>query len=260
MKKYFYVVLVCLASVALFTACDQNKTDKKTYAGDQWLTSPKQFDASLVDQSTNSCWEWHVWCDGTTIGVEYFWGTEAQLLWMIDMAMAADYKVFGEYHKKFKYYLVEENTETACTSRVWEGAECWLETITYKNENGDLVSEQEYCWWPEANMKERHDYYMEKLESIGVFNHEYERANINDKDACIEMNPSDTTIVDQEEERCWKVTINYAGTTNVLYMWATESSLKIELKAYEYVGGATYEPADANDELSCYALAGEENE
>lgn len=260
MKKYFYLALVCLTSAVLLTACDQNKAEKKTYAGDTWLTSPEQFDASLVDNSNNNCWEWHVWCDGTTIGVVPFWGTEAQLLWMIDQTMKAEMKVFGEYHKKYRYYLVEENTEEACMARQWEGAECWLETITYKNEAGDLVTEQEYCWWPEQNMKERHDYYMEKLESIGVFNHEYERADINDKDACLAMNPEDTTVVVPGVERCWKVTINYGDQGEVIYMWATEEVLKIELKAYEYVGGATYEPAAADDEYSCYALNGEEND
>ena len=123
MKKYLYVALVALASATLFVACEgnKNKPSGNTYAGDKWLTAPEQFDMSIVDSKTNSCWEWHVWCDGTTIGVEPFWGTEAQLLWLIDQSMKAELKVFGEYHKKYRYYLVEEKTEEACMARQWEG-------------------------------------------------------------------------------------------------------------------------------------------
>ena len=170
MKKYFYVALVALASATMFVSCEQKgksggndePTDGKTYAGDTWITSPEQFDITLVNDSTNSCWEWHVWCDGTTLSVEPFWGTEAQLLWMIDQSMQAELKVFGEYHKKYRYYLVEENTEEACMARQWEGAECWLETITWIDSLGGQHTSQEYGWMPEANMKERHDYYMAK--------------------------------------------------------------------------------------------------
>ena len=76
MKKVF-LALMCVGAL-LMTACGpENPTNGKTYAGDKWITSPEQFDMSLVDSKTNSCWEWHVWCDGTTIGVEPFWGTEA---------------------------------------------------------------------------------------------------------------------------------------------------------------------------------------
>ena len=74
---------------------------------------------------------------------------------MIDQSMQAEMKVWGEYHKKYRYYLVEENTEEACMEREWEGAECWLETITWIDSQGGQHTNQEYCWMPEANMKER---------------------------------------------------------------------------------------------------------
>ena len=200
MKKYFYVALLALVSATMFVACgpknkstdDEEPTEGKTYAGDTWITSPDQFDPSLVNDSVNSCWEWHVWCDGTTIGVVPFWGTEAQLLWMIDQTMKAELKVFGEYHKKYRYYLVEENTEKACLARQWEGAECWLETITYPDKNGVKQTSEEYCWLPEKNIKERHDYYLAHLEQLGVVSHTYERVtDKKDRDACIALNPED---------------------------------------------------------------------
>ena len=266
MKKYLYVALVALASATLFVACEgnKNKPSGNTYAGDKWLTAPEQFDMSIVDSKTNSCWEWHVWCDGTTIGVEPFWGTEAQLLWLIDQSMKAELKVFGEYHKKYRYYLVEEKTEEACMARQWEGAECWLETVTYTDKSGVKQTSQEYCWLPEANMKERHDYYMAQLEKIGVADHKYERvSNAKDRDACIALNPEDTTIVppdepkdyskyDNETYKCWMVTQDAYGMTVVHYVWMTERQMveyfdQLKLK---YV----YEEADAHDEDSCKQL------
>ena len=273
MKKYFYVALVALASATMFVSCEQKgksggndePTNGTTYAGDTWITSPEQFDMTLVDDSTYSCWEWHVWCDGTTLSVEPFWGTEAQLLWMIDQSMQAELKVFGEYHKKYRYYLVEENTEEACMARQWEGAECWLETITWIDSLGGQHTSQEYGWMPEANMKERHDYYMEKLEQIGVANHEYERVtDKTDRDACWAMNPEDTTIITPPDEpkdyskydsinyKCWKTTQTAYGMDIVNYVWMTERQL---VEYYDQMGLTyTYEQADAADEDACYEL------
>lgn len=264
MKKVF-LALMCVGAL-LMTACDpKNKpTNGTTYAGDKWITAPEQFDMSLVDDKTNSCWEWHVWCDGTTLSVEPFWGTEAQLLWMIDQSMQAELKVFGEYHKKYRYYLVEENTEEACMEREWEGAECWLETITWIDSLGGQHTSQEYGWMPEANMKERHDYYMAKLEQIGVANHTYERVtDKTDKDACWAMNPEDTTIVtppdpkdydkfDNTTYKCWMVTQTAYGLDIINYVWMTERQLN---EYYDQMGIAyVYEPADANDEDACQEL------
>ena len=272
MKKYFYVALVALASATMFVSCEQKgksggndePTNGTTYAGDKWITSPEQFDIKLVNDSTYSCWEWHVWCDGTTLSVEPFWGTEAQLLWMIDQSMKAELKVFGEYHKKYRYYLVEENTEEACMARQWEGAECWLETITWIDSLGGQHTSQEYGWMPEANMKERHDYYMAKLEQIGVANHEYERVtDKTDKDACWAMNPEDTTIItppdpvdydkfDNLTYRCWMVTQTAYGMDIVTYVWMTEREVNeyYDSMRIPYV----YEPADANTEEACDEL------
>jgi len=273
MKKYFYVALVALASATMFVSCDQKgisggndePTDGTTYAGDTWITSPEQFDMTLVDDSTYSCWDWHAWCDGTTISVVPFWGTEALLLWMIDQSMQAEMKVFGEYHKKYRYYLVEENTEEACMEREWEGAECWLETITWIDSQGGQHTNQEYGWMPEANMKERHDYYMAKLEQIGVANHTYERVtDKTDKDACWAMNPEDTTIITPPDEpkdyskydsltyRCWMVTQTSYGMNIITYVWMTERQVNeyYDQMKLPYV----YEPADANDEDACMEL------
>ncbi len=278
MKKYFYVALVALASATMFVSCEQKgksggndePTDGTTYAGDTWITSPEQFDIKLVNDSTYSCWEWHVWCDGTTLSVEPFWGTEAQLLWMIDQSMKAELKVFGEYHKKYRYYLVEENTEEACMARQWEGAECWLETITWIDSQGGQHTSQEYGWMPEANMKERHDYYMAKLEQIGVANHEYERVtDKTDKDACWAMNPEDTTIItppdpvdpkdyskyDSIHYKCWEITQEAYGMTVVTYRWETE---KVIVMMYDLINiDYTYRHVtEADNEDACEDLNG----
>ncbi len=272
MKKYFYVALVALASATMFVACEQKgksggndePTNGTTYAGDKWITSPEQFDITLVNDSTNSCWEWHVWCDGTTIGVEPFWGTEAQLLWMIENMMNIEMQEHGVIHKKYRYYLVEENTDEACLARQWEGAECWIETITYPDKNDVQQTSIEYCWLPEQNMQERHDYYMSHLEQIGVFNHSYERADINDKDACLDMNPKDTTNITPPDEpkdyskydsltyRCWMVTQTSYGMNIITYVWMTERQVNeyYDQMKLPYV----YEPADANDEDACMEL------
>ncbi len=273
MKKYFHVALLALVSATMFVACgpknkstdDEEPTEGKTYAGDTWITSPDQFDPSLVNDSVKSCWEWHVWCDGTTIGVVPFWGTEAQLLWMIDQSMKAELKVFGEYHKKYRYYLVEENTETACLARQWEGAECWLETITYPDKNGVKQTSEEYCWLPEKNIKERHDYYLAHLEQLGVVSHTYERVtDKKDRDACIALNPEDNnnggqpgepkdySKYDDTTEKCWKVTQEAYGLEIITYVWMTERKM---VEQFDQVGlKYVYEPADAADEDACNDL------
>lgn len=287
MKKYFYVALVALASATMFVACEpknqstnQNQSTNNTeptagttYAGDTWITSPEQFDIRLVNDSTYSCWEWHVWCDGTTLSVEPFWGTEAQLLWMIDQSMQAEKKKLGEYHKKYRYYLVEENTEEACMEREWEGAECWLETITWIDSLGGQHTSQEYGWMPEANMKERHDYYMAKLEQIGVANHEYERVtDKTDKDACWAMNPSDDdpekpqdpdepkdySQYDSLTFKCWEITQAELGMTATTYLWQTE---KYVVMLYDLIGvNYTYKAVkDIEDEYACRELEDSQN-
>lgn len=276
MKKYFYVALVALASATMFVACEPKNNPgngSTTYAGDEWITSPTQFDASLVNDSTYCCWDWHVWCDGTTIGVAPFWGTEAQLLWMIDQSMQAELKASGEYHKKYRYYLVEENTEEACMEREWEGAECWLETITWIDSLGGQHTSQEYGWMPEANMKERHDYYMAKLEQIGVANHEYERVtDKTDKDACWAMNPSDDDPQDPQDPKdpkdyskydsihykCWEITQAELGMTIVTYRWETE---KVIVMMYDLIGvDYTYKAVkDIEDEYACMELEDSQN-
>jgi len=265
MKKYLYVALVALASAAMFVACaSKNKpSDGNTYAGDTWITSPEMIDAKLVNDSIYSCWELQVWCDGTTIGVEPFWGTEAQLIYLINMSMEQDKKVFGEYHKKFRYYLVEENTEQACMARQWEGAECWLETVTFTDKNGAKQTSEEYVWLPEANMKERHDYYMAHLEQIGVASHEYKHVDARDQDACFALNPEDSTIIppvdpkdysrfDSLTYKCWKVTQDAYGMTVTHYVWMTERQMVeyFDMMKLNYV----YEEADAHDEDSCKEL------
>ena len=117
---------------------------------------------------------------------------------------------------------------------------------------------------PEANMKERHEYYMAKLEQIGVANHEYERVtDKTDKDACWAMNPEDTTIVtppdpkdydkfDNTTYKCWMVTQTAYGMDIVTYVWMTEREVNeyYDSMRIPYV----YEPADANTEEACDEL------
>lgn len=262
MKKYFYLALVCLASATMFTACNEkgknNPDDGKTVEG-EWITSPDQLKNLTFNDSINDCYQWDVWCDGTTISREYLWTTEATLVWMIQQIMADDLKKFGEYHRRHMYTKVEEPTEASCTSRQWEGAECWLETITYRNQAGEQVNEQQYCWMPEANMKERHAYYKANLETIGAINHEYERANANDKDACLEMNPEDPITPPSGENACWELTVIIDGAAEISYLWTNETAVKNQVAAYNMVGyTASYKRADANDEYSCLALNDEE--
>ena len=113
-------------------------------------------------------------------------------------------------------------------------------------------------------MQERHDYYMEKLEQIGVANHEYERVtDATDRDACWAMNPEDTTIVtppdpkdydkfDNTTYKCWMVTQTAYGMDIVTYVWMTERQVNeyYDQMKLPYV----YEPADANDEDACMEL------
>ena len=274
MKKHFYLATL-LAVAVMFMACnndepsDNGGSTTKAKQG-EWFNNPSQIDMSLLEDQVSDCWRWDVWCDGTTIGVEYYWGTESALLYMIKMAMDNEKKTLGAYHKKYKYAHVDEETETACTANVWEGAECWLETVTYVDKNGQTQTSQEYCWMPEANMRERHDYYMNRLSELNMANHTYERVNsATDRDACIALNPEDqgsqggeggqgggsTTDYSQYDntvEKCWTATITIVGQDMVRYIWGTERFARETMDATQQT--YTLAPSSATDENACDAL------
>ena len=261
MTKYFYLALVCFASMTLFTACNgngKNNPDNQSLEG-QWITNPDQYKNYNANDSINDCWQFDLWCDGTTIGRQYLWTTEAAILFMIQEGQAAEMRVYGYYAKKYKYEKVEEPTEAACESRVWEGARCWLITYYFKHKDtGEMVTEQEYFWAPEQNAKERADYYKSHAAETGMIDYKYEPADFDDQDACIAQNPNDTTtIVVPGEKSCWKITVtinNVASET--FYMWMTKAQLDdyIEGISLSGQGTASAEPATADDEDSCLAL------
>ena len=255
MMKKISLALMCIATLAMFTACENNNQNNGKSPEGQWITSPEQLEGYVPNDSINDCYQFDVWCDGTTIGREYMWTNEALVIFMIKQMQAAELKAYGEYRKKYKYEKVEEPTEEACTSRQWEGAECWLETITYPNSNGETVSNQEYLWMPEANVIERHNYYMARLEQIGVFNHEYERAPFDDKDACLANNPEDTTMVDPGQKFCWKITMTVyeTGSTETIYMWLTQAEMDAYVDGLAGYASVNAELSAADDEDACMA-------
>ncbi|MBQ9439087.1 MAG: hypothetical protein IJU35_00590, partial [Paludibacteraceae bacterium] len=187
MKKYFYLALMCLASVVTFTACNEKGNNNPDKDG-SWYTSASQIDVTAFDDKNNKCWAIDLWCDGTTIGRQYEWATESEIALLAKSMLIADYEHFGYQTKKVKWFEADANDEDACHAQVWEGAVCWEETVSY---NGSQ-SETNFGWMPEANMKERHDYY----ESKGL-THTYTRATAEDEDACNALNEQnpDTTVV-----------------------------------------------------------------
>jgi hypothetical protein len=139
-----------------------------------------------------------------------------------------DYQVFGYQTKEVKWFEADANDEDACHAQVWEGAVCWEETVSY---NGSQ-SETNFGWMPEANMKERHDYY----ESKGL-THTYKRADAEDYDSCDKLNPGkdddpekpqnpdepkDYSKYDSIHYKCWEITQEAYGMTVVTYRWDTE--------------------------------------
>ena len=263
MKKYFSLALMCLATLVMFTACEPNNNNGNSKAG-EWITNPSQLEGYVPGDTVSHCWQFDLWCDGTTIGREYIWAPESAIIFMIKMAQQTEMKVYGYYAKKYKYEQVEENTEGACTSRQWEGAQCWLITYYYKHKDtGEMVTEQEYFWAPEENAKERADYYKSFGAETGMVKYEYEPANYDDQDACIAQNPEDTTIVppiepkdysqyDSVTYKCWKTEQTSYGMTITNYTWMTEKQL---VMYYDQMGIAyTYEEADAADEDACNEL------
>ncbi|MBR2166988.1 MAG: hypothetical protein IJ920_01430, partial [Paludibacteraceae bacterium] len=150
----------------------------------------------------------------------------------------------------------DANDEDACHAQVWEGAVCWEETVSY---NGSQ-SETNFGWMPEANMKERHDYY----ESKGL-THTYKHADAADQDACEKLNPQDNPDDPQNPDKpknydqydnttykCWKTTQTAYGMDIVNYVWMTERQL---VEYYDQMGLTyTYEQADAADEDACNEL------
>ena len=209
MKKYLYLALVCLASVVTFTACNEKGNNNPDKDG-SWYTSASQIDVTAFDDKDSKCWAIDIWCDGTTIGRQYEWGSEASVAATAKLILTMDYQVFGYQTKKVKWFEADANDEDACHAQVWEGAVCWEETISY---NGSQ-SETNFGWMPEANMKERHDYY----ESKGL-THTYKHADAADQDACEKLNPQDNPDDPQNPDepkdydqydnttyKCWKTT------------------------------------------------------
>ena len=190
MKKYLYLALVCLASVVTFTACNEEENinpdnEEENINPDKdgsWYTSASQIDVTAFDDKDSKCWAIDIWCDGTTIGRQYEWGSEASVAAAAKSILTMDYQVYGYQTKKVKWFEADANDEDACHAQVWEGAVCWEETVSY---NGSQ-SETNFGWMPEANMKERHDYY----ESKGL-THTYKLADAADQDACEKLNQQD---------------------------------------------------------------------
>ena len=252
MKKYFSLALMCLATLVMFTACDPTNNPEKE---GEWYTAASQIDLTTFDTTNPKCWAIDLWCDGTTIGRQYEWATEAEIAAIAKSMLISDYEHFGYQTKKVRWFEAPANDKDACEAQVWEGAVCWEETVSY---NGSQ-SETNFGWMPEANMKERHDYY----ESKGL-THTYTRANANDEESCYALNPEDTTIVtppvdpkdytkyDSVTYKCWKTEQTAYGMTITNYVWMTEQAL---VKYYDQMGIAyTYEEADAADEEACNEL------
>ena len=258
MKKYFYLALVCLASVVIFTACNKKGNNNPDKDGGSWYTSASQIDVTAFDDKDSKCWAIDIWCDGTTIGRQYEWGSEASVAASAKLILTMDYQVFGYQTKKVKWFEADANDEDACHAQVWEGAVCWEETISY---NGSQ-SETNFGWMPEANMKERHDYY----ESKGL-THTYKYADAADQDACEKLNPEDTTIItppdpvdpkdyskyDSIHYKCWEITQEAYGMTVVTYRWETE---KVIVMMYDLINiDYTYRHVtEADNEDACEDL------
>ena len=258
MKKYFYLALVCLASVVTFTACNEKGNNNPDKDG-SWYTSASQIDVTAFDDKDSKCWAIDIWCDGTTIGRQYEWGSEASVATAAKLILTMDYQVFGYQTKKVKWFEADANDEDACHAQVWEGAVCWEETISY---NGSQ-SETNFGWMPETNMKERHDY----IESKGL-THTYTRAAADDQDACEKLNgddtpdnpgnpdnpdqPKDYSQYDSVTCKCWKTEQVAYGMTVTNYVWMPEKQLVMYMDqiGLEY----TYEQAEAADEDACNEL------
>lgn len=257
MKKYFYLALVCLASVVTFTACNKKENNNPDKDGGSWYTSASQIDVTAFDDKDSKCWAIDIWCDGTTIGRQYEWGSEASVAAAAKLILTMDYQVFGYQTKKVKWFEADANDEDACHAQVWEGAVCWEETISY---NGSQ-SETNYGWMPEANMKERHDHY----ESKGL-THTYKHADAADQDACEKLNPEEDPEDPQDPEepkdyskydsinyKCWEITQEAYGMTVVTYRWDTE---KVIVMMYDLINiDYTYRHVtEADNEDACDQL------
>lgn len=258
MKKYFYLALVCLASVVTFTACNKKGNNNPDKDG-SWYTSASQIDVTAFDDKENKCWAIDMWCDGTTIGRQYEWGSEASVAAAAKLILTMDYQVYGYQTKKVKWFEADANDEDACHAQVWAGAVCWEETVSY---NGSQ-SETNFGWMPEANMKERHDYY----ESKGL-THTYKRADAEDYDSCDKLNPGNGDDPEKPQNpdepknydqydnttfKCWEITQAELGMTATTYLWQTERYI---VMLYDMIGvDYTYRHVkDIEDEYACREL------
>ena len=239
--------LMCVGALVLGACTGRNGASTKTHEGEE-LVNPSQLnDIAELNDSIQCCWELSMWCDGTVIGKEWTWTTEAVLAYMVKQSMYMDSTVYGRYTKKYWYNKTKDATENACDNNVWAGCVCWEETVSAGG-----YSETTYNWLPEANMEERHAY----IESKGA-THTYKRVDAATEEACWAMNPQDTTIIPPVAQKfCWEVTIELTGAVSqTYYLWRTEAEVQAYVSGIELSGKGTasYKMAAAEDENSCNA-------
>lgn len=256
MKKIF-LALMCAVCALSFSACGGNGPDGGRSNTKKWLHNPSEIDESIVDDQTIACWTFQVWCDGTVIGKEWVWSTEAALIYMMKTAWQAEIAKLGEPRKRFYYEKTEDLNETACEDHVWEGAACWKETITYKDKETGLEStSEEYLWMPEENVQQRHAYYREKSTETNVLACSYNATSFDDKDGCLAQNPNDDTEIDLGEQKCYKKTMVVGAETFITYEWTTAAALDAVIQAGQHSGAYTlsYTEASASNEIDCALL------
>lgn len=245
-KALLFFASACLTVAVIFTACNGNDPSdpKLTTQPGVWIESGTFIWPSLMDGTTKKCWAIDTWCDGTTIGRQYEWMTEAEVAEVVKNILETDLKVNKKQTKKVQYNESAKDDELSCTSQTWEGAKCWYEEVSH---NGSQTTTN-YGWMPEANMIERHTYYS----SLGV-THNYSPAAPTDMESCNALNPQ--TPDDQGDfsvKSCWKLTTTIQSATTVAYQWATEAAIQAQVAGVQLAGGsASYEPASADDEYSC---------
>lgn len=210
MKKIF-LALLCTASVAMFTACDEPNVNPSV-------------DPSTLDSTTFKCWEYTFEENGKTATL-YAWSTEKQLVLFIEEQVAEAKKQGAVW--TYSYKQSNENDMEACEQRANEGLACWKVTVTEGSQSSvSYVFTTEEC----AEL-----YGSSEAGKNGSYS--VEQADAKDPDACDKLNDNQGgTTVDDNEKHCYHVTSGYSlngqNYSSETYVWATEAEMQQTQSAF----------------------------
>ena len=167
MKKYFYLALMCLASVAMFTACKNGNVVNGTTVND--------IDLSTLDKKTEKCWEISA-SHGTYSETLFEWGTEYDIV----LILKESQKLAGSM-ATYSYKANSAKDEETCNAQNpdYEQHACYEVTINM----GAGATMTSYMWDTESGISEFSKIYKSQGWTVT-----FKKADAKDEASCEALN------------------------------------------------------------------------